>query len=560
MARRNALLIIFIITALAVFSFCLHPSQSGSSIILKQAPSIRTVLLIPLDSRPPCNQFVIDAAKIGNIKIITPPNEILDYYYQESNTQAVADWLKDNLKKADAAIISVDQLLHGGLIASREGRKSPADAKKLLDYLRQLHRQNPTIPIYAFNILPRLTPPPSIGGYSLWSDFIEYSRLTDKLSLDYSSAEAEKLQKLKSELPAADLARYHSLFENNYLLNRELAKLAKDGTLKQLIIGQDDGEKYGLPNMKKRELQAFLTQKKIPAEKVFITHGADEIALSLIAKISAEQHHYIPKIHLEYNVPSAPDFIMPYMAGTVETTIHEKLQLAGASVCTDPADADFTLFVSCNDNYSLASRKESADRVKYLLSSGHSVALVDLCENFLAEETVFPFLIKNNTPLQQLIAYSGWNTASNSLGTAISQAIIFNGTKKDLPNKEAALALWQNNLEFLNNRFLEDYCFLKDIIDKVNFHLIKAGYTNTGDLDLEHNYRFANAMLQDSVAERLSRLKQTKSFQAPVTIKVPAAQARLRVKDLTVDTCFPWPRTFEIYLRTTLTLEEFTDK
>lgn len=548
----------FVLAAVMFFIFFLHRDVPGKPVPPAGLSAVSTVLLIPLDSRPPCKQLVEDNAKTDNIKILTPPSEILDYYYNAGDTRGVANWLKDNIKNADAAVISIDQLLHGGLIASREGKKTERDNQQLIKLLEEVHRLKPAVPLYAFNILPRITPPPSIGGYSLWKDFIEYSRLTDRLAIKYDAEEAARLETLRNELPQEDLRRYHALFDNNFLMNKALAGLVKKGVLTMLVIGQDDGEEYGIPNLKKRELQKYLHQEKLTADKVFITHGADEIALSILARISALRHNYTPKICPEYNDPSTPGFIMPFMAGSVADTTAEKLRLLNAVPVASPQEADFTLFISCTDKFTLASRRQSAEHVKKLLADDCQVALVDLSEGFLAEETVFPFLIKNETPLHQLTAYAGWNTASNSIGTAVSQAVIFNAVKKDARNKEAVTELYRQNLTLLANRYLEDYCYLKDITDQVNFHLIKAGYTNVGDLDLEHNYRFANAMLQDSVNERLQRLSATKAFRAPVRIKAQGAEFRLRVKKLTVDTCFPWPRTFEIYLRTAPQLEELS--
>lgn len=558
MSKRLFASAVFLIAALIFYIFFLHRDTPGVLIPASQRPAVSTILLIPLDSRPPCKQLVEDNAKTDNIKILTPPAEITDYYYNAGDTRAVAKWLKDNIKNADAAIISIDQLLHGGLIASREGNKTEQDNRQLISLLEEVHRQKPALPIYAFNILPRITPPPSIGGYSLWKDFIEYSRLTDRLSQKYDAAEAARLAALKNELPPEDLRRYHALFERNFLMNKALAGLVKSGTLTMLVIGQDDGEEYGIPNLKKRELQQYLRKEQLTDDKVFITHGADEIALTILARISARKHNYTPKICLEYNDPSTPGFIMPFMAGSVADTAGEKLRLLDARQVAAPEEADFTLFISCTDKLTLAARRQSADRIKALLGNDSPVALVDLSEGFLAEETVLPFLIKNETPLHQLTAYAGWNTASNSIGTAISQAVIFNAVKKDARSKDSVTGLYRNNIALLANRYLEDYCYLKDIIDQVNFHLIKAGYVNVGDLDLDRNYRFANAMLQDSVNERLQRLMHTKAFRTPVKVKAPGAGFRLRVKKLTVDTCYPWPRTFEIYLRTTPAIEELS--
>lgn len=555
MKKRIRVLVLTVLAALAVYALWLYPREAGTPVQPLPPHYKKTILLVPLDSRPPCQQLVIDTALMDNIKVIVPPPEVLDYYYAAGDTKALAKWLRENFAAADAALLSVDQLLHGGLIASREGKRSAADSQQVISLLRELHQKSPAIPIYAFNILPRITPPPSIGGYSLWDDFIELSRLTDQLALAPDKKKQARLDELKKKLPAKDLAQYLALYENNYELNKSLARLVRDGTLKMAVLGQDDGEEFGIPNMKKRQLQKYLAAENISSDKFFITHGADELALSLLSKLSAEEHHYQPKVYIEYNPPYIRDYIMPYMAGPVEATLKEKLGLLNAVTVSTPAEADLTLFISCVNKEIPDTRRRSADRLKELIAAGCTPALVDLSEHFLAEETVFPFLLSRGVPLQELAAYAGWNTTSNSIGTAVSQAVIFAAAKKDLKSRGEALFLWQNKLTLLNNRFLEDYYYLKDIIDRVNLGLNRAGYVYVNDLDMDRNYRWANAMLQTSLAERAGRLRHTTAFRTPAKVTWPGGSLRLQVKKLAIDTCYPWPRTFEIYLRTTPALE-----
>lgn len=540
-----------IIGLIASFFFFIHPKINGTPVLSKTPAPQKKILLVPLDSRPPCRQFVADAALIDNIEIITPPSELLDYYYQEGNTKALADWLKSNFKDADAAVLSIDQLLHGGLIASREYKKNDNDAKNIITLLQELHKKQPSIPVYAFNILPRITPPPSIGGYSLWKDFIEFSRLTDELTLHYDEEKASRLAQLTNDLPQKDLAEYIARYDSNAILNKELAILVKNGVLKMLIVGQDDGEEFGIPNMKKRELKKYLETEKLSPEQVFITHGADEIAISLVAKISADAHNYTPRIYVAYNTPSTQDKLMPFMAGTVGETVKEKLQFLQAKEVSSPEQADFTFFVSCVNEETLSTRLTSANHLKSAIAAGQSISLVDLSENFTSEETIFPFLVKNNTPLHSLISYAGWNTTSNAVGTAIAQSVLFCSAKKDAKTKTDVINTVRTNIAFLDNRFLEDYFFLKDISEQINFNLQKAGYIFVNDLDLEHNYQWANAMLQKGINERFDNLRHTKAFRTPVTFSTPDGTVTLAVNNLTIDTCFPWPRTFEIYLRTT---------
>lgn len=189
-----------------------------------------------------------------------------------------------------------------------------------------------------------------------------------------------------------------------------------------------------------------------------------------------------------------------------------------------------------------------------MLNEGKFVALVDLSEHFRAEETLFPQLIQSELPLNQLIAYAGWNTTSNAVGTALSQAVLFCTRFEEVSNQQEKIELYRHNLTFLNNRFLEDYYYLKDLIDTVNANLKKSSIENVYDLDINRSYRFANELLAEGMNARISYLKNTKAYQKPVRIK-SREPILLHIKDLQADAFFPWPRTFEIRLESTLYLE-----
>jgi hypothetical protein len=185
-----------------------------------------------------------------------------------------------------------------------------------------------------------------------------------------------------------------------------------------------------------------------------------------------------------------------------------------------------------------------------LTAQGRPVALVDLSKHFTAQETLLPLLLDKDFPVNSLTAYAGWNTASNAIGTAAATASLYTNAQKNAPSRKEALGIAASNLKFLHNRILEDYFYLKEDIDTINHTLKKAGYQNTADLDLEHNWRWANNMLQQSMQKHLAAYKHSKSFLAPNIFHTPQGDFTLTVKDLTVELSFPWPRTFEIYLET----------
>lgn len=517
-----------------------------------ERPLADTVLLVPLDGRPPCRQFVIDAGRIAGTRVEAPPTSIQDYYSQPGDTQGMRQWLSQNLGNSQAAILSIDQLLYGGLLAAREKEASPAEINSLLQYLRGLHTAHPDIPLYAFSILPRQTPQDTIDGYQERKDLLAYSRLKGRQAEGLPIDEQE-LSRLEQAIPAESMTRYLAHFAENKQLNEALIRLVHEGVLAQLVLGQDDGEPFSIPNIEKNELKKYIAHQNLPADKVFLTHGADEIALSLLTTIKNRQAGFRPRIFVHYNSPATPDRVMPYMAINTAETVREKIALLGGQESDTPGEADFTLLVStCNsDEDDLASRQQTAAYLQTARENNHPVALVDLSKHFTAQETVLPLLLNSDYPVNTLIAYAGWNTTSNSIGTALAQASLYEVSRQQAASLEETIGLTAANITFLQDRLLEDYFYLKEDIDLINLELQKAGYTNTADLDLEHNHRWANRMLQRAMKDHLAAYKNTRAFRQPVTFHSPYGQFSLLLQDMTVDLSYPWPRTFEIWLQAT---------
>lgn len=551
MLKKWLLPIIAVVAMIAYYIFYIQ-LPPANSIELQQNFRYK-VILIPLDSRPPCQKMVVDAGKMAGVQIITPPSEIMDYYTQKGDTQAMQQWLLDNIDKTDGAIISIDQLLHGGLLASREAQTKPEEIERLLYILNAVHQKAPDKPIYAFNVLPRITPPPTLDSPS--KKIIKISRLIDEIATFNNADDIKELEKVRADIKEEDLQTYLNLFKNNTALNKDLINLTAQNVLTKFVIGQDDGEDFGVPNMEKKALANYLHSQNIAQDKVMITKGADEVALSLLASFVQDKTQYnSPKVYVEYNDAQAVGTIMPFMAGSVGSTVKEKLAMANAIEVTSPAKAGLILYVYIGNDNNLETRRKSALAIKKYLAQGKKVALVDLSKHFLATETLFPELIKQDVPINELTAYSGWNTASNSIGTALADAIIYKAIRPEFNTTNDILALEFNRLTILYNRYMEDYYYLKDIIDTINVTLHNNNYPNENDLDLQHNYRWVNMLLQNSMDKRADYLWRTKSAQTPFTVQTPEGNYKLTIRHLQAEAYFPWPRTFEIYMNAKLNL------
>ena len=554
--------ILFLLSAFLLFHFVFHPTPVGEWRTLSAAMEMehgagkRPILLVPLDSRPPCREFVINGGKIIGRTIVTPPTEYMDYYSKAGETTEMRRWLAENAGNADAVILSVDQLLSGGLLAAREAHISHADIDALAAYLRTLHTAHPTVPLHAFYILPRAIPQDGIEGWRERRALLAYARLLGRAG-EGQPVDEDEMERLRGKFPPDDLEKYLAHFDESTALASMLIELTEEGVLTRLILGQDDGEEYSVGNLKKKELAALLAQKHIAQERAMIVHGADEIALSMLARLSVDELRTrggaVPRIALRYARADMADMIFPFMAVSNDVTAREKIAMLGAALAEDGTSSDVTLLISAGDSGAdtLGTRAPAAAAVKDMLAAGTPVALVDLSRHFHAEETLLPILVEKNVPVNALTAYAGWNTASNAIGTALAQAVLYHcAIERATTTEERARAAYAN-LAFLTGRMAEDEFYLKETIDRVNNTLRNAGYQNTADLDLTRNWRWANDLLMNDLSRRIRSYESTTAFRAPFVQN----DMRLRAVQSNITAYYPWPRTFEIRMETHPNLE-----
>ena len=550
---------IFLIVALLLFHFVFHSTYVGEWRTLSTMAidaGGRRVLLVPLDSRPPCREFVVSGGRIVGWNVITPPTEYMDYYSMAGDTHALRDWLAHEAGGTDAVILSVDQLLSGGLLAAREAHIAPSDIVELANDLRALHAAHPSIPLHAFYILPRAIPQDGLEGWRERRALLAYARLLGRAG-EGLPVDAEEMERLRAQFPPDYLEKYLAHFEESTALAAMLIGLTEEGVLTRLVLGQDDGEEYSVGNLKKAELAAMLAQKNIAPERAMIVHGADEIALSMLTRIALDELRAdggaAPRISLRYAGAGMDDAVFPFMAVSNDATAREKIAMLGASLVEDSEDRDLTLFISAGDSAAdtLGTRAPAAAAIRDMMARGMPVALVDLSRHFHAEETLLPILVEKNVPVNALTAYAGWNTASNAIGTALAQAVLYHCAMQRAENTEERARAAYANLAFLTGRIAEDEFYLKETINRVNDTLRNAGYQNTADLDLTRNWRWANDLLTNDLSRRIRSYESTASFRAPFVQN----NIRLRAVRSNITAYYPWPRTFEIRMETHPNLE-----
>ena len=553
MKQNLGIVAVFLALALLLFHFVFHPAYTGLWHTLPpsagNAVAQRSILLVPLDSRPPCREFVINGGKIVGWEVATPPTEYMDYYSMPGDMGEMRRWLSERMGTADAVILSIDQLLSGGLLAAREAHISSEDIQSFAAYLRTLHAIHPNVSLHAFYILPRAIPQDGIEGWRERRALLAYARLLGRAG-EGLPVDAGEMERLRREFSDDDLQKYLAHFEESTALASTLIDLTEEGVLTRLVLGQDDGEEYSVGNLKKAELAALLAKKTLAPERAMIVHGADEIALSLLARMAVDEGcaagGTVPRVALRYADASMDTAVFPFMAVSNDVTAHEKIAMLGAGLAENGTDSDLTLFISAGDSTAdtLGTRVPAAAAIRDMIAAETPVALVDLSRHFHAEETLLPILIEKNVPLNALVAYAGWNTASNAIGTALSEALLYHCAMQRTVSTEERERVIYANLAFLTGRIAEDEFYLKETIDRINNTLRIAGYHNTADLDLTRNWRWANDLLSTDLNQRI------KSYETGTAFRMPFVQNDmcLRVTRSNITAYYPWPRTFEIRL------------
>ena len=427
------LILTFIATSLSLALF-LGFSAIAVPVTINAPQATVSVLLVPLDSRPPCTDYVKSIAGMAGINVILPPREILDDYRRPGHTEAIREWARQNMFRADAAIISVDMLIHGGLLASRQASGAAGDAEKALQLLQELHDRQPTAKLYAFSIIPRLfiADNPATDKYK--QPMADWSTLQDTVALFANPLDVVMLETLQTKIPAAIREHYQTLYNSNSSLNRRLVELTRTGVLAGLVLGQDDSTSFGLGNLERRRIEKEIAEGPILQDKVFVTRGTDEVALTLLGRIGATPELPMQKVFVHYTEERAAETIMPYMPGPLSRTVAEKISLAAVESVSSPESADFILVVHAGDARSLPKNLAAqAGLIKNWLLLGIPVAVIDLAKDFRADQTLLPYLRQNNTPVYNLLAYAGWNTASNSTGAVSSVHGVFVITIRPAP-------------------------------------------------------------------------------------------------------------------------------
>ncbi len=494
------------------------------------------IVMAPLDERP-CNYNYPLLMPAAGYSLILPPRDMLGDKKRPADLPRLHAWLIEETKDADACILSLDMLLYGGIVPSRLHHESLETLKARSSVVETLKRNNPALKLYLFQLIMRCP------DYSLSDEEPEYYDVCGReLHLLGRYTHRERLGILTDE-EREDLARVQACippevlrdFSERRRVNREALlwdlRFAKDGTADYFIVPQDDAAVYGFTTMDQLAVREYLKENRLHLRTAMYP-SADDTGLILLARAIAEARGARPKVFVKYASEMAGAVVPWFEDRPLAETIKYHLLAAHCTQVYSLAEADILLAVNMgsamteeNDPRRSAAydvERNLAEFVSYLeyaLACGKRVAVADVATCNGADGELFGLLYDEDL-LLRLDAYAGWNTSSNTIGTAVCQSVL-----SLLGGDDAG------RIRFLLHRYYEDMAYMGAVRAKVTERLPALG------LDYFH---------ADGARGTVARFVKEEIVKY-MGERFPLLAAH--VKD--VDVSMPWRRMFEADIRLT---------
>lgn len=486
------------------------------------------MIYIPLDDRPVCYEFPVKVMEAAGYRIYTPPAKYLASREHPANVEAIWQWLEHRAEKVQAAVISTDTLIYGGLVPSRTHHFTQAQLDARVQRLKDL-RLDSGIRFYAFSTLMR-TPRESYGDmepdyYSKVGPAIfRYSQLSDKSDMDLDTVLDKYVKNaLERNMVKANLKDWLERRDKNLRVNHRLAMLGRTGRFDYFAIGKDDNAPLSHTHMEARQIA--LENGGTGDDTFQILPGVDQLGLLLLTRAANEMSGTMPKVYQLYPEGPGSETVPQYSDLPLGQSVPQQVLAAGGTIVQSPEAADIILAVNSpadgemrdstdlsNQYFASPANRRYIYRIGELLDSGKTVTLADIAYSNGGDNGLMNELsLRNYTG--RLAAYNGWNTADNAVGFAIAQGML---ADRISPANRTAL---------LQERILDDWYYQSNARRMVTRQLEESN-----QVPFKYNLKDKEKSVKATVLEEMESLAK----RYPVT------------RDILFDIAFPWHRLFEI--------------
>ncbi len=409
---------------------------------------------IPLDNRP-VNALRTKLQMEGaDITIVMPEEHLyatrMDGQSKNPNGTAYGDregllaWLKEIEQDCDFFVISLDQMLSGGLVTSREMTHEELSIEYgIIDYLAELSERKP---VYIFDTVIRLAV--TTIGYlgrtqAEYNNFRVYG-LQQRKELSGEDLTIENIVKgymtdaegelIETKIPSDRLECYHATRKRKLVLADYLLK--KSENFKAVFLGVDDS--YPNNSIQTNEI-AYLRARM--GENAHLFCGTDELGMMAISRAYADYCGEHAKLQVRYFGGQENEIVDMYDTGTLAESVKAHANALGMQIVQKDADAQVLVL-------SRATTQEPADELIEAWIENNEKKIPTIVIDTSGSNLTYEGILEN-MPVENLLGYSSWGTGGNTIGIALSMGQTRLAWLRNEPEKsEEAFLAWTKALTF----------------------------------------------------------------------------------------------------------------
>ena len=451
------------------------------------------IVCLPLDARPYNYDFLQSlAAMDSQLTLVMPPRDLLGFRKTPAHFAALTAFIEANMAGADALILSLDMLIYGGLLPARTHHLLPDVLRSRLDWLRQLHLRFPAVEISASSLILRTPAYNSAeeepdyyahSGRAIWRYGILHDRAGQSL---LTQEEQIEYQRLAAELDSAARTDFEQRRQYNIAVTQAALDLVADGVLTCLLIPQDDASPFGYTAMDQRQLYRAIAAKRLQ-DRVWLHPGTDESGCTLLTRAWLTRQPTRLNFAVCWSNQAFRQFVPNYEDRPFEESLLSHSRACGIALCDDPENADALLGINgCGEVMQEGWMQHNSKALSYYRNrsltafcdalapwmAGKPVGIADVAFSNGGERELIEML-DHHRLLDRLIAYAGWNTACNTLGTVLA-ALAF-ACRGDRPRQTR---------NFMLERLVSDWAYQSEVrfaVQETVLPALGASYAQFGE-------------------------------------------------------------------------------
>lgn len=454
-------------------------------------PTNLKVAYIPIDDRPVNVDRVQYLAESIGFDLLMPETDLyrtcLDNMTPNKNGTTFGDraklleWIKETDKECDYFIISLDQMLSGGLVSSRWLSNTDLTFEyEIADEIIELCENNTVI---LFDTVMRLA---STANYMKY-DYEKYKLLRSYGKVARRSLTGDELTieniiagyrysanglKISTALSEDEINKYHASRRRKLVLADYILKNAGEN-MDFIYYGVDDSSPQ--TTIQTNEINYI---KGLIGDRGVLSAACDELGLCCLTRIACMVYGDV-NVNVEYFGPGRDMAADEYDIGTLGSTIDIHLSLfeTGKEKVTENA---LDVLILTRD-YTLSDKQNLINRINSNIRNGVPTTVMNVASNAGQFGSA---LVDQCVDLCQLLGYSNWNTAGNALGISLSLGVAryayLCATGKSTPKANEGFLksmtfAYVKDLSYktfhtdINGLLTDDYtCSAKQIIAKLN--------------------------------------------------------------------------------------------